>query len=155
MTDYAVDTNVVSELVKPAPHPSVIAFFAGTDGVFWMPSLVVHELEYGLAIMPLGRRRDSLRAAVDGILLEYQDRILPLDRAAAEWAALYRAQIRRAGREPNLADLLIAGTAKSHDLTLSTRNVRDFAGLDLPLHNPWGRANDNDSDTHTPQPHDS
>lgn len=137
MTDYAVDTNVISEVVKPAPHPRVIAFFARADAVFWMPSLVVYELEYGLAILPPGRRRDSLRALIDHILLEYQDRILPLERTGAEWAALYQSQIRRAGREPNLADMLIAATAKSHDLTLSTRNVRDFDRLDIPIVNPW------------------
>lgn len=136
MTEYALDTNVVSELTKASPDPRVMAFF-NQDATLWLPSVAVHELEYGIAILPPGRRHDRLRASIDRILLEYQDRILPLERAAAEWAALYRAQIRRAGREPNLADMLIAGTAKSHDLTLSTRNVRDFDRLNIPIVNPW------------------
>ena len=65
------------------------------------------------------------------------DRILPLERAGAEWAALYRAQARRDGRTLRLSDALIAGIARANDLTVATRNVRDFEGLDVEVFNPW------------------
>ncbi len=103
MTGYTLDTNVVSETAKNAPNPRLIAFL-NRETDLWLPSVVVHELEYGLELLPQGRRRDSLRAAIDHILQTYRDRILPLERVGAEWAARYRAQVRSAGREPNMGD---------------------------------------------------
>ena len=67
----------------------------------------------------------------------YADRILPLDQAGAERAALFRAQERRSGRTLDLGDALIAGIAKANDLAVATRNVRDFDGLNLEIVNPW------------------
>lgn len=139
MTDYALDTNVISEVTKDAPDPRVVAFLHGGD-IFWLPSVVVHELEYGIALLPQGRRRNRLRSLIDEILLEYRSHILPLDRAGAEWAAHYRAQILRSGREPDLIDTLIAGIVKAHNMPLATRNVRDFERLDIPLYNPWNNG---------------
>ena len=67
----------------------------------------------------------------------YEDRILPVDRASAEWAARFRADAVRSGRPPDLTDILIAGTAKANDLAVATRNVADFEGLDVEVVNPW------------------
>ena len=136
MTDYALDTNVISEFTKDAPDPRVTAFLHGGD-TFWLPAVVVHELEYGIALLPQGRRRNRLRALIDGILLEYRSHILPLERVGAEWTARYRAQTLRSGREPDLIDILIAGIVKAHNMPLATRNVRDFERLDISLLNPW------------------
>ena len=144
MTRYALDTNVVSELVKPAPQPRIVAFLAGADDNFWVPAVVVYELEYGVAALPQGRRRNLLRARIDIILAAYADRILPLERTGAEWAARYRAQIRQDGGNPEAGNMLIAGIVRAHDLTLATRNRRHFAGLDIPLFNPWGNSADGD-----------
>ena len=77
---------------------------------------------------------------IDSILLEYRNHILPLERAGAEWAARYRAQIQRTGLNPEAGDMLIAGIAKANDLTLATRNRRHFDGLGIPLFNPWRNA---------------
>ena len=137
MTDYALDTNVISEVTKDAPEQRVVAFLHGSSDTFWLPSVVVHELEYGIALLPTGRRRNRLRELIDSILLEYRNHILPLDRAGAEWAARYRAQILRSGRAPDLIDTLIAGIVKAHNMPLATRNVRDFDRLDIPIVNPW------------------
>ena len=84
MTAYLLDTNVVSELTRDAPHPQVIVFLAGKNDV-WLSAMVIHELAYGLQLLPPGRRSDRLRAMQSGIVSEYEDRILPLDRTAAEW----------------------------------------------------------------------
>ena len=136
MTAYLLDTNVVTELTRDAPHPRIIAFLAGHNDV-WLSAMVIHELAYGLQLLPPGRRSDRLRAMQSGIVSEYEDRILPLDRTAAEWAARFRAQARRFGRVLDLGDALIAGTAKAHGLSLATRNISDFAGLDVDVANPW------------------
>ena len=136
MTEYALDTNVVSEPTKDVQNPRVIAFL-NEQTALWLPSVVVHELEYGVQLLPQGQRRNSLRAAIDGIIASYSDRILPLERRGSEWAAIYRAQARRDGRLLRISDALIAGIAKANDLTVATRNVRDFVGLDLEIFNPW------------------
>ena len=136
MTAYLLDTNVVSELTRDSPHPRVIAFLAGQNDV-WLSAMVIHEFAYGLQLLPPGFRSDRLRLMQSGIVSEYEDRILPLDRTAAEWAARFRVQARRSGRVLDLGDALIAGTAKAHGLSLGARNVADFAGLDVEVANTW------------------
>ena len=61
MSGFLLDTNVLSELTREVPHPGVIAFLAEQEDL-WLPSLVVHELEYGIQLLPQGRRRDHLQA---------------------------------------------------------------------------------------------
>ena len=136
MSGFLLDTNVVSEMMKSRPSPQVVAFLA-QPAELWLAALVVHELEFGLQLAPPGRRRERLRADVSSLLTSYSDRILPIDRASAEWAARFRAEASRSGRLPDVVDILIAGTAKAHDLAVATRNVRDFEGLDVDLVNPW------------------
>lgn len=136
MTGYLLDTNVVSELTVPAPHPNVTAFFAVQDDL-WLASVVVYELEFGLHLVPPGRRHDRLSLANSRIMAAFGDRVLPLSRSAAEWAARFRADTRRQGRALKLADALIAGTAMANDLPVVTRDVRDFSGLGVEVINPW------------------
>ena len=136
MNGFLVDTNVVTELTRTAPDANVMAFLDAPHD-HWLSAIVVHRLEFGLQLLPHGRRRDLLRAALSGIISDYQDRILPVDRAGAEWAAHFRTQAHRAGRVLDLGDALIAGTARAHDLSVATRNVTDFNGLDVNVTNPW------------------
>ena len=136
MTDYALDTNVVSELTKDVRNFRVVSFLHNQTGL-WLPSVVVFELEFGVQLLPQGQRRNRLRTMNDSIISSYNDRILPLERSGAEWAAIYRVQAHREGRRLRLSDALIAGIAKTNDLTLATRNVRDFDGLDIEIFNPW------------------
>ena len=79
----------------------------------------------------------SLQADLLRFTSGYEDRILPLDRTGAEWAAQFRVQAQHSGLTLNLGDALIAGTAKAHDLAVATRNVRDFEGLGVDVVNPW------------------
>ncbi len=136
MSGFLLDTNVVSEMTKSRPSPLVISFLAQSTDL-WLASLVVHELEFGLQLAPSGQRRDRLRADIARLLSGYSDRILHLDRSAAEWAARFRADAVRSGRPPDLVDILIAGIAKAHDLAVATRDVRDFEHLDIEVINPW------------------
>ena len=136
MSGFLLDTNVLSELTREVPHPGVIAFLAEQEDL-WLPSLVVHELEYGVQLLPQGRRRDQLQAMLTNIISTYADRILALDRPAAESAARLRAQARRMGRPLDLGDALIAGIAQSNVLTIATRNVRDFDYVEVAVISPW------------------
>lgn len=136
MSGFLLDTNVVSEMTKSRPSPLVVAFLSRTADL-WLASLVVHELEFGLQLAPAGHRRDRLRTGISRFLSAYSYRILHLDRTSAEWAARFRADAVRAGRPPDLVDILIAGIAKAHDLAVVTRNVRDFEHLDIDVINPW------------------
>lgn len=136
MSGYLLDTNVVSEVVRSTPHLRVVTFLMEHDDL-WLSSIVIHELEYGLQRMAHGQRRASLQDGLLGFMAEYEDRILPLERIGAEWAARFRAQAQRSGRTLDLGDALIAGTAKTHDLAVAIRNVRDFGDLGVEVINPW------------------
>ncbi len=136
MNGYLLDTNVVSEVLRRTPHARVVTFLTAHDDL-WLSSIVIHELEYGLQRMAEGQRRASLQDGLLGVIAEYEDRILPLERGGAEWAARFRAHAQRSGRTLDLGDALIAGTAKTHDLAIATRNVRDFDALDVKVVNPW------------------
>ena len=136
MTSYLLDTNVISELTRNAPAPEVVSFLTEQDDL-WLSAVVVHELEYGLRLLPQGRRRTRLSEMQSGILAAYGNRILPLDTRGAVWAAHFRAEARRFGRPLDLGDALIAGTAKAHAMTLATRNVADFEQINVEVVNPW------------------
>ena len=131
-----LDTNVISETMRRVPDVRVVTFLAEHDDL-WLSSIVVHELEYGVRRLPQGRRRSGLEADLLRLTTEYEDRILPLDRTGAEWAARFRALAQRSGHTLDLGDALIAGTAKAHDLAVATRNVTDFQSVGVELVNPW------------------
>ena len=137
MTGFLLDTNVISELTRDTPDAQVVSFLSRHDDV-WLPAVLMHEIEYGLRLLPQGRRRDRLAEMQSAILSTYEDRILSLDRAGAEWSAEFRARAHLAGHTLDLGDALIAGTAKAHDLAVATRNIADFGHLDVDVVNPWG-----------------
>ena len=136
MSGYLIDTNVVSELTKASPDPGVVTFLSEQDDL-WLSSVVLHELEFGLLSLPEGRRRDDLQQVLSDFITEFDDRILPLERVEAEWAARLRAKAHLSGRVLHLGDALIAGTARAHGLAVATRNAKDFDGLDVNVANPW------------------
>ena len=103
----------------------------------WLSAIVLHELHYGLHVPPLGVHRNQLSSALSTLVLEFEDRVLPVDRQAAENAAVLRVRAREAGRTLELADALVAGTAMAHQLSVATRNVSDFHDLDVEVANPW------------------
>ena len=139
MIGYLLDTNVISETLRSAPHPGVVTFLAEHEDL-WLSSIVIHELEYGVRRLPHGQRRTHLQASLLRLTTEYEDRILPLDRTGAEWAAQFRAQAQHAGLTLDLGDALIAGTAKAHDLAIATCNTGDFEHLGVAVANPWESA---------------
>ena len=136
MTGVLLDTNVVSELTRETPDSRVLVFLAGHDNL-WLSAVVLHELDFGVGLLPPGRRRDGISAALSAFVTEYEDRILPVGRSEARQAAALRARAHRSGHVLDLGDALIAGTASANDLSVATRNVRDFDGLGLDVIDPW------------------
>ncbi len=136
MSGYLLDTNVVSELANDDPNPRVAAFILEHPDQ-WISAVVLHELEFGLQRLPDGRRRERLYATHVQFLSAFENRIVSLDRLAAELAAVLRARASRSGRTISIADALIAGTAMAHEMTVVTRNVSDFEGLGIEIINPW------------------
>ncbi|MCY4448228.1 MAG: type II toxin-antitoxin system VapC family toxin [Chloroflexi bacterium] len=136
MSSYLLDTNVISELTKRPPDSNVLTFFS-SEHDFWLPVIALEEVQYGLQLLPAGRRRSELESAMSIIITAYEDRILPLYREAAEYAGTLRAQAQRSGRLLRVNDALIAGIAIANDLSLATRNVADFDYLPIEVTNPW------------------
>jgi toxin FitB len=134
-----LDTNVVSELMKAQSDPNVADALraAGRDGVF-VPSIVATEIAYGIEIMPAGAKRDRLARAAKLLFAEkFAGRTIPLDDGIAWEAGRVRAERKALGCEDDLADDIIAATARVRGLTLATRNAKDFVGLGLRLLDPW------------------
>ena len=136
MSGSILDTNVVSELTRQAPNPRVSTYISRHDDL-WLASVVVYELEFGLELLPHGRRRDALALSQRRVTRAFDGRVLPLTETGAEWAARFMANAQRHGRPIQLADALIAGTAMANDFAVITRNVRDFEGLGVEIIDPW------------------
>ena len=136
MNGLLVDSNVLSEMGRPQPRPSVVSFFdSNTD--LWLSAIVLHELEFGIQRLEAGVRRERYRDILSIYVTRYEDRILPVGRSEAVIAAEMRAEAAQSGRALHIGDALIAGTARANDLAIATRNVRDFEGLDVEVVNPW------------------
>ncbi len=134
-----IDTNVISEMLKPMPAPKVDRWLASQsfDSVF-TTAITRAELLYGLHLMPEGRRKLELQAAITPILdIDFAARILPFDTHAADLYADLAAKRRRDGRPISQFDAQIAAIALSHGASLATRNIADFTGLGLILVDPW------------------
>jgi predicted nucleic acid-binding protein len=134
-----LDTNVISELMRSSPSETVLAWLdAQRDDDCFLCAPVVAELRYGVAILPEGRRRRALATSLDRIENEeFGDRILPFDRGAARRSAEIRAKRKALGKPMSATDAAIAAIASVHAMTLATRNVRDFEGLELALVDPF------------------
>lgn len=136
MSGFLLDTNVISELVKPSPNKNVVKFLSTLNNS-WLSIISLHEITYGLNLLPMGRRRSELDEKLQQLLYEYSELLIPINQVEADQAALFRVQAKHQGRVMHLADSLIAGTAKAHSLALATRNVDDFQGIDIEIFNPW------------------
>ena len=136
-----LDTNVVSELMraKPRRDANVSAFLNGQPlDSFFLPSIVVAELRYGILRLPAGRKRAGLQAVLEQLLAEgFTNRMLVFDGACATKYAEARSARERTGRPVAMADALIGGMALAYGARLATRNTGDFEGYGLSLMNPW------------------
>ena len=134
-----LDTNVVSEMLRPTPNPAVERWVAERPGSeLYFSAVGEAEMRYGVAILPAGRRKNALALAIDAILREdFEDRVLPFDSDAAREYAEIAAARRAAGYSAAPADCQIAAIARSRGMVVATRNIRDFVEMGIELINPW------------------
>lgn len=135
-----LDTNVLSELMREAPAPEVLVWFANQTTNELQTSVITQaEVLAGIAVLPAGKRRDALALAAHDIFeQDFYGRCIEFGRSAVSHYALVRAQRQREGKPIATADAQIAAIALSHQLALATRNTKDFAGIKgLTVVNPW------------------
>lgn len=134
-----LDTNVLSALMRTVPEAAVVQWLDEQPGEsIWITSITLFETRFGLALLPRGRRRQSLELAFDRLLEEdLENRVLDFDGAAATEAAALASTRQRSGRPVDMRDTQIAGIALARRAALATRNVRHFADLKVALINPW------------------
>jgi predicted nucleic acid-binding protein len=136
-----LDTNVVSEAVKPESHPSVRAWLdAQIAETLFLPSITVAELLFGIGALPDGRRKDMLAARIDSLLDEFAGRILPFDTPAARRYADLAADARAAGKGFPMPDGYIAAIAAAHGFAVASRDTSAFNAAGLKVINPWNVA---------------
>lgn len=134
-----LDTNVLSELLRPTPEPRVVSWIRRhAPSALFTTTLSQAEMLFGVATMPAGRRRRTLEAAVPAIFAEeFGGRVLAFDGSAAVEFSRIAAARRASGRPVAQLDAMIAAIAASRGAGLATRNVKDFDGIGLVLINPW------------------
>jgi toxin FitB len=135
---FLLDTNVVSELMKPRPEPLVLAWAEPHEEACFLSALTVGEIERGIGLLPSGRKKDRLTAAFSAYLRIVGEQILSFDVAIARrWAAL-TVHSQRQGRRLSVLDSMIEATALHWNLTLVTRNINDF--VEARTLNPWAQT---------------
>ncbi|HEY1207772.1 MAG TPA: type II toxin-antitoxin system VapC family toxin [Terracidiphilus sp.] len=134
-----LDTNVISEIMRPRPDSRVAAWVQSLPRKeFWTSSVVVAELLSGIELMPPGRRQNELREAFEAMLIEdFHCQIHSFDLAAARYYGQILSARQRLGRPINEMDAQIAATARVHGAAVATRNVKDFVACEISLINPW------------------
>jgi toxin FitB len=138
VSGFLLDTNVVSELVRPSPEAAVTSWLAATDeSLLFLSVLTIGELRKGAVSVKEGPRRIALESWIDGQLcVRFAGRILGIDLEIADRWGRMAAQVSAQSRLP-VIDGLLAATAARHNLTLVTRNVRDVETTGVSLFNPW------------------
>lgn len=133
-----LDTNVISEAMKPAPDPAVRHWLDEQAAeTLYLSSVTIAELMFGIGALPKGNRKDRLTATLDGVLTMFADRILPFDTKAARRYADLAVKARAAGRGFPTPDGYIAAIAASHDFAVASRDSSAFKAAGLPVIDPW------------------
>lgn len=134
-----LDTNVLSELMKPTPQVHVVEWLARQPVSSLFTSFITEaEILYGLALLPEGARKNALQQAITGMFEEdFAGRILSFDGPSAQAYARIAAGRRQLGRPISQFDALIAAIALSRGAAVATRNSNDFEGCGIKVINPW------------------
>ena len=131
-----LDTNIVSELMKPAPDVAVRSWLADLgETPLTTTAITVAEIQYGLSRLPEGRRKADLQARFEAFAGALG--VLPLDEPAARETGRLRAMREAAGLSSHPSDMMIAGIAAVAGAALATRNIKDFGALPIELLDPW------------------
>lgn len=134
-----LDTNVLSEILRPAPEARVIAWLEAQPRLALFTTTVTQaEILYGVRVLPAGQRRAALLDAVQAVFaLDFAGQILSFEGDAAAAYAEIAAARRSAGRPISQFDAMIAAITRSHGASLATRNVRDFSDCGIEVIDPW------------------
>jgi tRNA(fMet)-specific endonuclease VapC len=133
---YLLDTNVVSEPLRPVPRQTVLGKLRKHEKEVAIPSVVWHELRYGMERLPASHRRETIEHYLDEVVLGGMP-ILDYGRASAEWHAIERARLTARGKTPPFADGQIAAIAAVHGLILVTFNDSDFRRFEGVMVESW------------------
>ena len=136
---FLLDTNILSELMKPAPSEDVVAWVRSRPvHSLFISAITQAEILYGIALLPAGRRKKQLAAAADSMFKEdFDTRILPFDASAAfEYSKLASARSKK-GQPISQFDAQIAAIARSRGASIATRNEKDFVNCGVEILNPW------------------
>ena len=139
MTGFLLDTNVISELIKPKPEAKVVRWIGSTDeNLLFLSVLTLGEIRRGIAALARGARRTVLETWLETRLRpRFAGRILPIDEAVADRWGTVAATAAAAGAPVPVIDGLLAATALHYGLTLVTRNVSNVAGTGVSVFDPW------------------
>lgn len=140
--NYLLDTCLLSELRKPEPDAGVVAWVSDIDeSRLFISVLCLGEIQKGVAKLENGQRKNAFQHWLEkDLLVRFEGRILPLDLdMALEWGFMSAATESR-GKPAPVVDALLAVTAIVRNLTLVTRNVKDFAGFPVKVLNPWNHG---------------
>ena len=139
MSGFLLDTNVISELVKPQPEANVTSWIEGTDeSLLYLSVLTLGEIRRRIAVLPQSRRRATLEAWLDKDLrARFEGKILPIDQEVSDRWGLLTAAARNGGIALPVIDGLLAATALEHNLTLVTRDTGQIPSMGVAVFNPW------------------
>jgi predicted nucleic acid-binding protein len=142
VSGFLLDTNVISELVKPRPEANVTAWLECTDeSLLYLSVLTIGEIRRGIAVLPQSRRRAVLEAWVEKDLrARFEDRILAIDHEVADRWGLLTAATRKSGIVLPVIDGLLAATALEHNLTLVTKDTGQIPSMGVAVFNPWQQS---------------
>lgn len=133
-----LDTNVISEAMKPTPDDTVRAWLDEQAAeTLYLSSVTIAELLFGIGALPAGKRKDRLTEALDGVMELFADRVLPFDIAAARRYADLAVKARAAGKGFPTPDGYIAAIATSRGFTVATRDTSAFDAAGVAVINPW------------------
>jgi predicted nucleic acid-binding protein len=133
-----LDTNVVSEAMKPEPHPAVRAWLNDQAAeTLYISSVTLAELLFGIAALPAGKRKDRLAQALDGLMGVFRDRVLPFDIDAARRYAELAVTAKSEGQGFPIPDGYIAAIAASRGFLVASRDTAPFIAAGVAVINPW------------------
>lgn len=133
-----LDTNVLSELMRPQPDARIRQWVIGRRAdELGTTAITVAEIRHGIERLPAGRRKDSLLSAAMDLFESFRDLIQPFDTAAAAWFGTIMVRRASLGLPIEAFDAQIAAICRTHQATLATRNVKDFRDTGIDLIDPW------------------
>ena len=137
--NYLLDTCVISELVKPKPHPGVVAWIRSCpEELLYLSSLTIGELQKGVSKLTFSDKQSQLQDWINMDLLKrFAGRIIPVDAEVAQTWGRVQASAEQQGQPMSAMDGLIAASALTHNMEIVTRNTRDMEPSGARMINPW------------------